>query len=154
MASRETGGRFHSPDSAPWTVTILAWYNTGLIFEAMAWEIEGTDEFVEWFESLDDSEKSSVITVVDLLEEKGPHLGFPYTSDVRGSDHGHLRELRIQHAGEPYRVLYAWDPRRTAILLLGGVKTGDDRWYLRNISIADRLYDEHLRELRMKGLIK
>jgi hypothetical protein len=51
-----------------------------------------------------------------------------------------LRELRIQHAGEPYRVLYAFDPRRCAILLLGG----DDRWYEKNIPVAERLYQKHL----------
>lgn len=63
---------------------------------------------------------------------------------VRG---GIQRELRIQHAGHPYRVLYAFDPRRTAILLIGGGKTGDNRWYARMIPIADRLYDQHLREI-------
>lgn len=56
----------------------------------------------------------------------------------------HLRELRIQHAGEPYRVLYAFDPRRCAILLLGGNKAGDNRWYEKNIPTAERLYYEHL----------
>lgn len=120
----------------------------------MAWEIEGTDEFVAWFDALDASEQADVIAVVDLLEEEGPHLGHPYTSGVRQSAHSHLRELRIQHAGQPYRVLFAWDPRRTAILLLGGVKTGDDRWYSRHIPIADRLYDEHLHNLRKEGLIE
>jgi len=64
-----------------------------------------------------------------------------------------MRELRIQHRGRPYRVLYAFDPRRTAILLLGGDKTGDDRWYERYIPRADDLYDEHLAELRREGSI-
>lgn len=64
-----------------------------------------------------------------------------------------MRELRIQHKGDPYRVLYAFDPRRSAILLLGGNKTGDDRWYTRNVPIADRLYDEYIEELREEGVI-
>jgi len=55
-----------------------------------------------------------------------------------------MRELRVQHKGEPYRVLYAFDFTRTAILLIGSNKTGDDRWYDRFVPIADRLYDEHL----------
>ena len=55
-----------------------------------------------------------------------------------------MRELRIQHRGRPYRVLYAFDPRRSAILLLGGDKTGDDRWYVVNIPVADRLYAKTL----------
>ena len=53
----------------------------------------------------------------------------------------------------PYRVLYAFDPRRTAILLIGGNKTGNDRWYEEYIPQADRLYDEHLRQLREEGWI-
>lgn len=59
-----------------------------------------------------------------------------------------MRELRIQHEGRPYRVLCAFDPRRTGILLIGGDKTGNDRWYAENVPIADRLYDEHLEELK------
>jgi len=58
-----------------------------------------------------------------------------------------MRELRTQAQGRPLRVLYAFDPRRTAILLVGGDKTGNKRWYKVNIPIADRLYDEHLEEL-------
>ena len=58
-----------------------------------------------------------------------------------------MRELRIQHEGRPYRVLYAFDPNRAALLLIGGDKTGNDRWYEIFVPIADRLYDEHLKEL-------
>ena len=61
-----------------------------------------------------------------------------------------MRELRIQHRGRPYRVLYAFDLRRTAILLLGGDKTGDNRWYERWVPVADRLYDKHVEELKKK----
>jgi hypothetical protein len=64
-----------------------------------------------------------------------------------------MRELRIQHAGDPYRVLYAFDPRRNAILLIGGNKTGKNRWYKEFVPMADRLYDEHLKELKQEGLI-
>lgn len=64
-----------------------------------------------------------------------------------------MRELRIQHRGRPYRILYAFDPRRTGILLIGGDKGGDDRWYERFVPLADELYDVHLEELRKEGLI-
>ena len=64
-----------------------------------------------------------------------------------------MRELRTQHEGRPLRTLYAFDPRRAAILLLGGDKTGDDRWYDTNVPVADRLYDEHLAQLGKEGLI-
>jgi hypothetical protein len=66
---------------------------------------------------------------VKLLEEYGVALKHPYCSGVETSKHDHMRELRVQHAGRPYRVLYAFDPRRTAILLIGGDKTGNERWY-------------------------
>jgi hypothetical protein len=58
-----------------------------------------------------------------------------------------MRELRVQHRGHPYRVLYAFDPRRAAILLLGGDKTGDDRWYEKHVPLADYLYDKYLAEI-------
>lgn len=64
-----------------------------------------------------------------------------------------MRELRTQHQGRPYRTLYAFDPGRTAILLLAGDKTGEDRWYDVNVPIADKLYDEHLNLLKKEGLI-
>jgi len=119
----------------------------------VAWEVEGTDEFAGWFESLSDEEQVSVGRVVELLVEQGPSLPFPFSSGIAGSRHRHMRELRIQHAGRPYRVLYAFDPRRSAILLLGGDKTGNDRWYEEQVPVADRLYDEYLRQLEREGLI-
>src|SRR6266542_1068633 len=79
-------------------------------------------------------------------------LTFPHSSGVATSRHNHMRELRIQHQGRPYRVLYAFDPRRTAILLLGGDKTGNDRWYEVHVPTADSIYDEYLRELEREGL--
>lgn len=59
-----------------------------------------------------------------------------------------MRELRVQHQGRPYRALYIFNPRRVAILLLGGDKTGDDRWYERNVLLADQLYDNYLAEIK------
>ncbi len=109
--------------------------------------IEYTDELGAWWDGLDIPEQESVGTVVKLLEKMGPHLPYPYSSRIGGSRFSHMRELRIQHQGRPYRVLYAFDPERTAILLFGGDKTGDDRWYEEHVPAADRLYDEHLREL-------
>ena len=107
-------------------------------------DVEYTGYFEEWWNQLTVSEQESVAAVVDLLVEHGIKLGFPRSSGVSGSHFGHMRELRIQHDGRPYRVLYAFDPHRNAILLLGGDKTGDDRWYETNVPIADRLYEEHL----------
>ena len=115
------------------------------------WDIEYTDEFGEWWCSLSELEQEDVAVTVGVLEEKGPSLPFPYSSGIESSRHSHMRELRIQHAGDPYRVLYAFDPRRAAILLIGGCKAGDDRWYDEYVPVADRLYDEHLEALKKEG---
>ena len=119
----------------------------------MTWDVEFTNEFEEWWDTLSADEQDAVDVAVDLLEDKGPQLPYPYSSSMQASRHGHMRELRVQHRGDPYRVLYAFDPRRVAILLIGGSKTGDDRWYERFVPMADDLYDEHLRELEKEGLI-
>nr|WP_284733455.1 type II toxin-antitoxin system RelE/ParE family toxin [Pseudomonas aeruginosa] len=97
---------------------------------------------------MSEDEQESLAVTVRLLEERGPSLGHPHSSDINGSRHGHMRELRTQYGGRPFRTLYAFDPRRSAILPIGGDKTGDDRWYELNVPIADRLYDEHLHQLR------
>lgn len=117
------------------------------------WEVEYTDEFGEWWNALTAAGQVSVDASVRLLEARGPQLGYPHCSGVATSRHPHMRELRVQHRGRPYRVLYAFDPRRTAILLIGGDKTGDDRWYEKLVPLADRLYDEHIAVLRKEGLI-
>lgn len=117
------------------------------------WEVEYTDELGAWWENLDEAEQEAVAASVRLLEQFGPQLPFPHSSGIEGSKHAHMRELRIQYQGRPYRVLYAFDPRRAAILLLGGDKTGQDRWYVENVPRADRLYDEHLKALRKEGLL-
>jgi hypothetical protein len=119
----------------------------------MAWDVEYSDDFGGWWDALDADAQESVAAAVGLLEDRGPRLGFPHSSDVRSSRHGQMRELRVQHEGRPYRVFYAFDPRRSAILLIGGDKSGDDRFYERMVPVADRLYDEHLAQLRREGLI-
>jgi len=117
----------------------------------MTWDVEFTDEFEEWWDSLTAEEQVSVDASVRLLEAVGPRLPFPHSSGINGSRHSHMRELRVQHAGEPYRILYAFDPRRVAIVLIGGNKTGDKRWYEVNVSKADDLYDQHLKTLEEEG---
>lgn len=117
----------------------------------MVWEVEYCDAFEDWWGDLTECEQESIAASVALLEQYGPALRFPHSSGINGSCHAHMRELRVQHAGRPYRVLYAFDPRRAAILLLGGDKTGDDRWYDVNVPKADALYDEHLALLSSEG---
>lgn len=113
----------------------------------MAWDVEFTDEFERWWNGLSEDEQVDVDAKVRLLEKLGPALGRPHADTVRGSRHANMKELRVQHAGRPYRVLFAFDPRRRAILLLGGDKTGKPDWYEHSIPVADKLYDEHLRAM-------
>ena len=119
----------------------------------MSCEVEYTDEFGDWWSGLTDDEQDDLTACVTLLEQRDVRLPFPYSSGIKGSRHDHMRELRVQSGGRPIRVLYAFDPRRAAILLIGGDKTGDDRFYERIVPQADRLYDEHLATLRKEGLI-
>lgn len=115
------------------------------------WEVEYTDEFGAWWGVLDEREQESIAASVELLRELGPNLGRPHVDAVKGSTHSNMKELRTQHEGRPIRTLFAFDPRRCAILLIGGDKTGDDRFYDRMVPLADRLFDEHLEILRKEG---
>lgn len=85
--------------------------------------------------------------MVGMLEDMGPTLPYPFSSGIVNSKYNHMRELRVQHQGKPYRVLYAFDPRRVAILIIGGCKEGDDRWYDKYVPIADKIYDEYLKDI-------
>jgi hypothetical protein len=113
----------------------------------VAWEVEYSDEFGLWWDTLTADEQKSVDFAVSLLQEAGPTLRMPHSSGVEGSCYPHMRELRIQHGGRPYRILYAFDQRRIAVLLIGGDKTGNDRWYEEYVPQADAIYDRHLREI-------
>jgi hypothetical protein len=115
----------------------------------MGWIVEFTNEFAGWWEGLDETVQDAIDRSVRLLEIRGPTLPFPHSSDVRGSRHGNMRELRTQVGGEPYRTFYAFDPKRVAILLIGESKQGkeDAPFYEWMTPIADRLYDEHLAQL-------
>jgi hypothetical protein len=84
---------------------------------------------------------------VEFIDE----FQFPHRSKITTSRYPQLRELRTQSAGRPLRTIYAFDPRRTAVLLIGGDKTGDDRWYEEFAPVADRPFEEHLSELRKEG---
>ncbi len=119
----------------------------------MAWDVEVTDECKAWLEGLGEADFDAVDYSVDLLVEHGPQLGHPHSSKINGSRHPHMRELRVQSGGRPIRIFYAFDPRRSAILLIGGDKTGDKRFYERMVPDADDLYDVYLEELKNEGSI-
>jgi len=119
----------------------------------MDWRVEFTNEFAAWWDSLTEMEQKSVDSDVSLLIEKGPQLPRPHVDTIKGSRHSNMKELRTQSGGKPLRTFFAFDPRRSAILLIGGDKTGNKRFYDRMIPIADDLYDEYLEELKREGKI-
>ena len=119
--------------------------------ESVRWEVEFTDEFGHWWRTLTESQQDDVARSVGLLARLGPALGFPHSSKVNGSRYAQMRELRTHSGGRPLRTLYAFDPLRAAILLIGGDKTGDGQWYEKFVPVADRLYEAHLNELRREG---
>ena len=119
----------------------------------MSWTVEYTDEFGAGFDGLEEREQNRLVAAVQRLEAQGPSLEYPHSSGIVNSRHEHMRELRVQIGGHPFRAFYAFDPRRNAILLIGGDKTGDTRFYDRMIPMADDLYDTHLEELRKEGLL-
>ena len=112
------------------------------------WDVEFTNDFGAWWEGLTEDRQDKIAASVGLLEQYGPNLGYPHASKVNGSKHRKMRELRVQYRGAPIRIFYAFDPRQTAILLIGGDKTGNDRFYLEMAPLADQLYDEHLIAIR------
>lgn len=112
------------------------------------WDVEFTDQFGAWWDTLGAAEQQAIDAAVVVLERRGPGLGRPLVDTVMGSRHANMKELR---AGT-IRVLFAFDSRRSAILLIGGDKRG--RWqefYEKAIPFADELFDEHLRDLAGEG---
>ena len=117
------------------------------------WEVEYTDEFRDWWDGLSVAQQEALDDRVMLLAEAGPNLKRPVVGEIASSRHSNMKELRVSKGGS-LRVLFAFDPRRHAILLLGGDKSGRWKaWHQWAIPRADDLYDTHLDELRAEGLL-
>jgi hypothetical protein len=113
---------------------------------AWVWDVVYTDEFGDWFRELQEEQQDAVIARVELLEAEGPALGRPTVDTIEGSRHPNMKELRVSKGGA-IRILFAFDPRRQAVLLLGGDKSGRwNAWYVEAIPQADDLFDEYLDE--------
>jgi len=116
----------------------------------VSWPVEVTSQLETWYAGLGETDRAAVNAAVDVLQERGPGLGRPLVGEIVGSRYGRLKELRIGSI----RILFRFDPRRTAILLTGGDKRDDWRgWYRAAISVADDLYDAYLAELREEGVL-
>ena len=116
----------------------------------MLWTVEFTDQFEAWWNSLSEDEQVEIGAKVELLQECGPTLPRPHADVIVSSRHSNMKELRGKVAERQLRVLYAFDPTRTALLLIGGDKTGDPKWYDNFVPIADDLFDQHLREVEQE----
>lgn len=111
----------------------------------MPHEVEGTEQFETFYGELSASEQARVDRVIGYLVAFGHKLGRPQADSVIGSRHANMKELRP--SGSTVRVFFAFDPRRVAVLLVGGDKGGDPKFYRRMIPLADDLYDAHLVEI-------
>lgn len=112
------------------------------------WQIEQTRTFEEWYFLLDDADRENVLAALLMLRERGPMLPRPHADTVNGSQYRNMKELRIQSQGRPLRAFFAFDPRRTGIVLCAGDKTGNKRFYDDLIPVADREYAAHLESLK------
>lgn len=116
-------------------------------------EIEYTDEWDAWYETLDQVDQERIADALDALAESGPDLKRPLVGIITGSKLKNLKELCVTASrGHRLRTLFLFDPRRTAILLIGGDKTGNwTGWYKEAIREAEELYEIYLEELRKEG---
>ncbi len=124
----------------------------------MAYEIERTNEFTDWWDALSEKEQIEVAKIVGVLAEKGPGLKRPCVGKIEGSKKiPNLKELIIQFAGDPYRVFFMFDERKFGILLLGARKTGGRKaeaaWYKARIAEVESIYEQYVAELEKEGLI-
>lgn len=110
------------------------------------WEVVFHEEFGEEFLAFDDAVRLAIFAKVSMLRELGPNLGRPEVDTLKGSEFPNMKELRVQAKGRPWRILFAFDPVRRAILLVGGDKSGDKRWYRKAVALADARFCRHLGE--------
>lgn len=116
----------------------------------MTWAVLFHDAFEAELQGLPTALQDELLAHALLLREFGPNLGRPTVDGLKASRHANMKELRFGWEGEVWRVAFAFDPKRQAILLVGGDKAGADqrRFYKRLINIADARFDEHLAELK------
>ena len=113
----------------------------------MPYQVNFSPEFRSWWNEQEDDLQDRMLKVIGSLEEKGPHLGRPLADTLEDSNLSNLKELRIQYKGDPYRILYAFDPNREAALLIGGNKANNKKWYKQMIPLAEAIFATYLENL-------
>lgn len=118
-----------------------------------AWIVEIADEFEPEFFRLQEEVQDAILTMSRLLEQFGPELGRPRVDTLNGSRHANLKEMRFSAAGGEWRLAFAFDTRRRAMLLAAGDKSGGSprRFYRALIRAADERFDRHLARLPREG---
>jgi hypothetical protein len=119
------------------------------IIQLMTWTVLLHDDFTDELTALDEKLQDELLAHAKLLAEFGPNLGRPTVDTLKGTSHANMKERRFNWMGEAWRVAFAFDPQRQAVLLVGGDKSGADqkRFYKRLISVADNRYSQHLATL-------
>ena len=114
------------------------------------WDVEIGDEFEPEFDALPEDVQDEILAHARLLQEYGPQLGRPRVDTLNGSRHANMKELRFHAADGVWRVAFAFDPRRHAILLVAGDKSGgsEKRFYDELIRKADKRFDAHLANMK------
>ncbi|MBK5143271.1 type II toxin-antitoxin system RelE/ParE family toxin [Budviciaceae bacterium BWR-B9] len=112
------------------------------------WTIITTERFDRWFQKQDNSTQEKILAGLYLLQQGGPRVSRPYVDTINGSVHRNMKELRIQHKGVPIRALFAFDPRRQAMVLCTGHKgENPKRFYTEMLPVADDEFTKHLNTL-------
>ncbi len=112
------------------------------------WIVTFSTEFTIWLNAQSFQAKAKIVGDMRLLQERGPALGRPQVGKISGSKITNLKELCVQVGGSPYRLFFAFDSNRQAVVLCGGDKTGDKRFYNDMIPIAEALFERHECELK------
>lgn len=110
------------------------------------WEVILSDEIINWFQRLENASQDAILIKINLLRNIGPALSRPYADTIKRSKHKNMKELRVSNKKHVFRIFYAFDTKRKAIMLLGGDKRGDKRFYDKMIPIADKILDRYLGE--------
>jgi hypothetical protein len=116
--------------------------------KATEWTVLFHLEFDAWLSGQEEGLQNEVWVLIGLLKRYGPSLSRPYADTIKGSIYPNMKELRIQYRGKPWRILFAFDPNRNAILLIGGTKVGRQDWYKVHTPIADERFGRYLANLR------
>lgn len=112
-----------------------------------------SSEYETWFVSLPENEKAAISVDLQVLRHFGPALGRPHVDHVKGSRFSNMKELRTKISGHVYRSLFAFDPKRQAVLLIGDDKKGKNqqKFYQQLIAHADAIFEEYLSNLKDHG---